>query len=78
MKKIANLIFKIHLSLFKYPCKSHARLALQRTYVYDLEWNIGMLYVCGDDIKSISDWFNIDEKEIKLHLCNLVEGVVCE
>lgn len=77
MKRIANVVFKIHIRLFKYPCTSHVRLALHRRYIYDFEWNIGLLYVCGDSIQTVADWLDIDKEQVKKHLCNLVKGVKC-
>jgi predicted ArsR family transcriptional regulator len=35
------------------------------------------LYVCGDSIQTVADWFDIDKKQVKKHLCNLVKGVKC-
>jgi hypothetical protein len=78
MKKIANVLFKIHIRLFKYPCASHVRLALHRRCVHDFEWNVGMLYVCAVDIQFVADWFSIDIGQVKSLLLNLVKGINCE
>jgi len=78
MKKIANVIFKIHIKLFKYPCVSHVRLALNKHHSYTFQWDMGMLYVCVQDVHTVAEWFDVDKVQVKKYLCNLVEGVECE
>lgn len=75
MKTIINTVFKAHILLFKYPSRSHVRISIQNNFLYDLGWRVGMLYVCGEDLNSISEWFSISKEEVKSILNELVKGV---
>ena len=61
---IIKTIFKLHILLFKYPCRSNVRLAIENSVVYDLNWRVGMLFVCGESIEGISDWTYLEKEEI--------------
>ena len=61
---IIKTIFKLHILLFKYPCRSNVRLAIEESVVYDLNWRVGMLFVCGESIEGISDWTYLEKEEI--------------
>ena len=62
---IIKTIFKLHIFIFKYPCRSNIRLVLEQSpYIYDLDWRVGMLYVCGESIEGISDWTYLEKEEI--------------
>jgi len=61
---IIKTIFKLHILLFKYPCRSNIRLAIEESVVYDLNWRVGMLFVCGESIEGISDWTYLEKEEI--------------
>jgi hypothetical protein len=77
MKYIIKTIFKLHILIFKYPCRSNIRLALEQPgYVYDLDWRVGMLYVCGESLGSISDWVYLEKQEVIGILNNLAVRVV--
>lgn len=76
MKTIAKIIFRIHRKIYKYPTKTEIRLALQDfDYDLDIDWYIGMLYLCGDSINYISRDFEITEEEVKLKLNQLVKDL---
>jgi hypothetical protein len=61
---IIKTIFKLHILLFKYPCRSNVRLAIENSVGYDLNWRVGMLFVCGESIEGISDWTYLEKEEI--------------
>jgi len=74
---IVKTIFKLHTLLFKYPCRSNVRLVLEQSiYIHDLEWRVGMLYVCGESLESISDWVYLEKQEVIDILNNLAVRVV--
>ena len=74
---IIKTIFKLHILLYKYPCRSNVRLALeQSTYTSSLPWRIGMLFVCGESIESISDWMYLEKEEVISILNDLAKEVV--
>jgi len=74
---IIRTIFKLHIFIFKYPCRSNIRLVLERSgYVYDLDWRVGMLYVCGESLDSISDWLYLEKHEVINTLNRLSKKVV--
>jgi len=77
MKHIINYIFKLHLKIFKVPCKMHSKYALYRksSYPVTILWRCSMLYVCEVDIKEISQWLDISEEEVKDNLRKFIEGV---
>lgn len=76
---IVKTIFKIHRVLFRYPCRSNVRLALeQNQYTYDLSWRVGMLYICGESIANISEWVSMDESAVISTLNKLADGVIYE
>lgn len=78
MKFVINTIFKLHILIYRYPCRSHIRLSIEDMFSYDLLWRVGMLYVCGEGIKSISEWFQLTEEEVVEILNDLVKGVYYE
>jgi hypothetical protein len=47
----------------------------QSPYIYDLDWRVGMLYVCGESIEGISDWTYLEKEEIISILNKLAERV---
>lgn len=74
---IIKTIFKLHILLFKYPCRSNVRLAIEQSiYTSSLPWRIGMLFVCGESIESIADWMYLEREEVILILNELVKEVV--
>lgn len=77
MRKIANIIFKIHIFLFGYPCRSQIRLALEdkNCHYFGLVPTIAMLYICGEGIDGISDWTGLDKKEVKELLNDIVQSM---
>jgi hypothetical protein len=78
MKKIINLIFKIHIKLFKIPCRAHVRLAVENSYAYNSSWRIGMLYVCGENPAAIAEWMCTDKKEVIQILNEVTRGIKYE
>lgn len=72
---IIKTIFKLHILLFKYPCRSNVRLAIEQSTAYDLDWRVGMLFVCGESIESISDWTYLEKEEI-ISILNKLAGEV--
>lgn len=77
MKSIANVIFKIHRKIFGYPARSEVRLVLEftNTCAFGLTSNIGMLYICGENIYSICEWTGLKEQDIKDELNSIVDSV---
>ncbi len=75
MKKIINLIFKIHINLFKIPCRAHVRVAIENNYTYNKSWRVGMLYVCGENPGAIAEWMATDESKVIQILNEMTEGV---
>lgn len=76
MLKIAKLIFKLHRKLFGFPCRSEVRLALESSSCFlNSSFSLGVLYICGESISSISDWNNYSVKFIKSELNKLVETI---
>lgn len=73
---IIKTIFKLHILLFKYPCRSNIRLALERSpHTSSLSWRVGMLFVCGESIESISDWTYLEKEDVILILNKLAKEV---
>lgn len=71
---IIKFIFKLHIMLFKYPCKSNVRLALENLiYVRSLSDRVGMLFICGESIESIADWLYLEKHEVIQILNDLVK-----
>jgi hypothetical protein len=69
MKTIARFIFKLHRVIFKYPCRSEVRLALQYTgFSSGLTWYAAMLYICDEKISDIADWLDMPESQVKQEL----------
>jgi hypothetical protein len=64
MKSIAKVVFKIHRLIYKYPCRSEVRLALDSTDSLGKNWFICMLYVCEENIYTIADWVSLTEEEV--------------
>jgi len=72
---IPKLVFKIYRAMFKYPCRSEVRLALQKSqnHHYGLTYIADILYICGEDIPSISEWLGVAEDKVKEILNALTE-----
>lgn len=64
--KLVKLIFKLHKFIYKYPCKSEVRLVLEQTknHPYNLTYSAAVLYICGESVYEISEWFGVDEAAI--------------
>lgn len=76
MLKIAKFIFKLHRKLFGFPCRSEVRLALESTYCpINSAFSLGVLYICGESIESISNWNNCSTTHIKAELNKIVRGL---
>jgi hypothetical protein len=80
MKNIINYIFKMHLKIFKFPCRMHSKYALYKKskVPVNLLWRCSMLYVCDLGIDEIARWLEISEEEVKNNLKNFTEGVIYE
>ena len=79
MKKVINSLFKFYIYLFKYPCRIHTRLALEKNLNSGtILWRIGMCYTLDLGIKETARAFNLSEKEIIESLNKLVEGIYYE
>lgn len=74
MRKIARIIFKLHRYIYGYPCRSEVRLALDvtDTMVFGLTSTVGMLYICGEDVEGICDWVDLNSKQVKEELNDIV------
>ena len=74
MLRIAKFLFKLHRLVYKYPCKSEVRLALEKSgdYFYTLTSTVTMLYLCGESVSEISQWTGFSEKQIKDELNELI------
>jgi hypothetical protein len=75
MKTIAKIVFKIHKLIYKYPCRSEVRLALDTVDSLGRDWFICMLYVCEENIYTIADWVDLTEEEVIEELNNVVKGL---
>jgi hypothetical protein len=74
---IIKTIFKLHILIFKYPCRSNIRLALEQPgHIYDLDWRVGMLYVCGESLDSIADWLYLEKDDVISVLNKLAKKAV--
>jgi hypothetical protein len=74
---IIKTIFKLHILIFKYPCRSNIRLVLEQSaYIYDLDWRVGMLYVCGESLDSIADWLYLEKDDVISVLNKLAKKAV--
>ena len=78
MKTVINFIFKSHIKLFGIPCRSHVRIAIERSYNYNLSWRIGMLYVCEENPEAIAERMYTNKKEIVEVLNELVQDIKYE
>lgn len=77
MKTIAKFIFKSHRVIFKHPCRSEVRLALEDSgFSSGLTWYAAMLYICGESIPDIAEWLSMSEEEVKHSLNKSTENFV--
>lgn len=76
MKKIAKFVFKIHRKMFGYPMISEVRLCMDTSFfgMFSMDFNIGLLYICGESIDDIAECLRLEECEVKRRLNRIVEG----
>ena len=75
MKTVAKFIFKVHRKLYGYPMRSQVRFVLQNLHgrKYDLIYSVALLYICGETIEEVGEWFGLPESEIVARLNEFVE-----
>ncbi len=76
MKTIAKLIFKIHKKIYGYPMRSEVRFVIYKvpSKKYTLIYSVGLLYICGESLEEVGEWFGLPSSEIILLLNELVEN----
>ena len=61
-----KIIFKIYRLIFRRPCRSEVRLVLDNMKAppYNLTYSAAVLYIFGESVYEISEWFGVDEAAI--------------
>lgn len=75
MKIIAKLVFKIYIKIYGYPMRSHVRLVMENlpNRDYSLTYTVGLLYVCGESIDDLCDWYGFSRSFVVTLLNQFVE-----